>query len=266
MWNKYVRFIFILALIGSFVACKSTKQVSGKTALITGISVNNVLMNQAQIKTIDASRVNFAIPIQNQSTVLKGFIKARVDSCVQVSLQALFGIEVVRMHLTQDSIFILDRINQRYVAEAFETLTAQAPIDFFQLQGLLLNRIVDTEKRGKVLPFSYAKEENMHLLSYENSNFALQYVVNDIFQVLRTTLSDTTRSKYLMAEYDQFEPSNSVLYPRKTKLMLMFGAQQYAVDYTLEKVEFNTPLELSLSIPARYKRVVLLDIAKEFSK
>lgn len=56
---------------------------------------------------------------------------------MQISIQALFGIEVARIHLTQDSLILLDRINQQYVAESFfRRLSPAFPVSFRMLQTI----------------------------------------------------------------------------------------------------------------------------------
>ena len=45
---------------------------------------------------------------------------------------------------------------------------------------------------------------------------------------------------------------------------MLFSQQQYAIDYSIEKVEFNQQIDLSIVIPPRYKQILLADIAKEY--
>lgn len=44
---------------------------------------------------------------------------------------------------------------------------------------------------------------------------------------------------------------------------MLFSQQQYAIDYSIEKVEFNQQMIYRV-IPPRYKQILLADIAKEY--
>jgi hypothetical protein len=266
MLNKLSYKILFACVLITFAACKTTKQASKQPILPIESPANTILAEQARIQTINASRVNFSFPMQQQQASLRGSIKATMDSCLQISIQALFGIEVARIHITQDSLILLDRINQQYVAESFSSFNSQLPITYDMLQGIILNRIVDTTPKKDFSSFLHQKEENVHILSYENSNFAQQYVVTTAHRLQRASISDQTKTNYMMAEYQQFETIDTIVYPQKSTIFMLFSNQQYTVEYSIDKVEYNKKIDLTVSIPPRYKRILLADIAKEIFK
>jgi hypothetical protein len=266
MLNKLLYKILCACVLITFAACKTTKQVSKQPILPIESPINNILAEQARIKTINASRVNFSIPMQQQPTSLRGSIKATIDSCLQISIQALFGIEVARIHITQDSLILLDRMNQQYVAESFSSFNTQLPVTYDMLQAIILNRIADASPSNDFSFFLHQKEDNLHILSYENSNFAQQYIVNSAHRLQRASISDQTKTNYIMAEYQQFETLDAIVYPKKSTIFMLFSNQQYTVEYSIDNVEYNKKIDLNVSIPPRYKRILLADIAKEIFK
>ena len=264
MSNKSGFRLLLACMLLLLVACKTTKIDTAQSVVPIQVPLKKIVANQQQIQTINASKVSFSIPMQNQQTPLRGSIKARIDSCMQISIQALFGIEVARIHLTQDSLILLDRINQQYVAESFSSFGSTFPVSFRMLQAIILNRLVDVTTKDDFSDFLYQKDENLHIVSYENSNFAIQYLVNDALHLLRTTVRDAEKRHYMMAEYQQFDTYNTIVYPKKNAIVMLFSQQQYAIDYSIEKVEFNQQIDLSIVIPPRYKQILLADIAKEY--
>ncbi len=72
---------------------------------------------------------------------LKGQLRMRNDSLVWVSITATMGIEVVRAKVSNDSVWVVNRLERTYLAEPIETLAAQLgmPISLPLIQTLLLD-------------------------------------------------------------------------------------------------------------------------------
>ncbi len=72
---------------------------------------------------------------------LSGQLRMRKDSLVWVSVTATMGVEVLRAKISNDSIWILNRLEKTYLAEPLDTLTTQLgmPLSLPLLQALLLD-------------------------------------------------------------------------------------------------------------------------------
>ena len=70
---------------------------------------------------------------------VSGSIRMRRDSVVWISASAFLGMESVRTLVTQDSVFLVNRMNQTYLAEPLSTMaqTMQA-LSLREIQALLL--------------------------------------------------------------------------------------------------------------------------------
>lgn len=72
---------------------------------------------------------------------LKGQLRMRKDSLVWVSVSATMGVEVFRVKISNDSVWILNRMEKTYLAEPLDTVSAQLgmPLSLPLLQTLLLD-------------------------------------------------------------------------------------------------------------------------------
>ncbi len=72
---------------------------------------------------------------------LKGQLRMRNDSLVWVSITATIGIEVVRAKVSNDSVWVVNRIERTYLAEPLDSLSAQLgmPLSLPLIQTLLLD-------------------------------------------------------------------------------------------------------------------------------
>ena len=72
---------------------------------------------------------------------LSGQIRMRNDSLIWLSVTATMGIEVVRAKVSNDSVWVLNRLEKTYLAEPLDTLSGQLgmPLSLPLIQTLLLD-------------------------------------------------------------------------------------------------------------------------------
>ena len=73
----------------------------------------------------------------------KANLKIINDQILQLSVQPLFGIEIFRFYIDNDTVVILDRMNKRYVKESINELKNRYPVefDYHTLQSLFTNKL-----------------------------------------------------------------------------------------------------------------------------
>ena len=74
---------------------------------------------------------------------LSGQLRMRKDSVVWFSVTATMGVEVLRAKISNDSIWILNRLEKSYLAEPLDTISAQLgiPLSLPLVQIMLLDNI-----------------------------------------------------------------------------------------------------------------------------
>ena len=72
---------------------------------------------------------------------LSGQLRMRKDSLVWVSVTAMMGVEVLRAKISNDSVWLLNRLEKTYLAEPLDTVSAQLgiPLSLPLVQILLLD-------------------------------------------------------------------------------------------------------------------------------
>lgn len=72
---------------------------------------------------------------------LKGQVRMRQDSLVWLSVTATMGVEVLRAKVSNDSVWIINRMEKSYLAESLDTVSAQLgmPLSLQWLQIMLLD-------------------------------------------------------------------------------------------------------------------------------
>jgi hypothetical protein len=85
------------------------------------------------------AKMSGALKMEQEELSFTGNIRMRRDSTVWISVSAFLGMESIRTLVTQDSVILVNRMNQTYLAEPISTMaqTMQAP-SLREIQALLL--------------------------------------------------------------------------------------------------------------------------------
>ena len=88
--------------------------------------------------------MNGALSVENGEVSFTGTLRMRRDSAVWISAAAMLGMESVRTLVTQDSVIMVNRLNQTYLAEPLATVMEifQTP-SLRELQNKLLGNGTD---------------------------------------------------------------------------------------------------------------------------
>ncbi|RME96977.1 MAG: DUF4292 domain-containing protein, partial [Bacteroidetes bacterium] len=241
-----------LLLVGS--ACK-TKQVvieEETAAVLSGPELlQTVARKQFQANTFDATA-----RISIDSEAMKGSATATIrmekDKAIWMSVRK-FGFEVARALITPDSIFVLNRIGNEYVAEplSYVSETFDLPADLSILQQLLLgNPVYLTTANPKVLLM-----EDTYLLSAEQggSSNTFRFALPD-YQLQEMTYQqakDARSLKVNLLNYQAAGSNRDFAYLREIQInSSTTGAAR--LELTFNRVEINQAVNLKFEIPPSY--------------
>ena len=126
-----MRFRFVIACLGFLLvasSCASRKKT----------------VQPQQPQSFEWLTANMAIQAEGNGMVyndLSGQLRMRKDSLVWLSVTATMGVEVLRAKVSNDSIWIVNRMEKTYLAEPLDTVSAQLgmPLSLPLVQTLLLD-------------------------------------------------------------------------------------------------------------------------------
>ena len=130
MNNYFVRFAFALCLLVTVSSCKTQKKVVAPVAADIKPMVNKSVQDLQD--KLDSCSFNSALVTAkaNVTIVREGnemnfniSYRSKKDSVIWISVSPLLGIEVARLMITEDSVKILDKINNKYEVTSFESVS-----------------------------------------------------------------------------------------------------------------------------------------------
>lgn len=267
-----VRFLFILILIASLAACKSTKNIQTAitkkdtaSVVITGADaradslrfIQNTL-NQIEKNHIDFTTFSAKINVDyqdagNRTYNLNAFVRMQKDSAIWISINAILGIEVMRALITTDSVKLLDKQNKVYTQRSINYLqeVTRLPLDLSTLQNLIIgnpvfldsSNIVSYTKTGNTISLLSIGKWFKNLITVNESDKTVLHSKLDDVDVARNRTADLTYTDYDSKEGEAFSTKRIITVAEKNKLDITLDFKQY---------DLNKEISFPFSVPKNY--------------
>lgn len=114
------------------------------TLLLASCSARKKVVKPTSPQTFEWLTANMSIQAEGNGMAfndLSGQVRMRKDSIVWLNVTATMGVEVLRAKISNDSIWILNRLEKSYLAEPLDSVSAQLgiPLSLPLVQTLLLD-------------------------------------------------------------------------------------------------------------------------------
>ncbi|MCB0706464.1 MAG: DUF4292 domain-containing protein [Saprospiraceae bacterium] len=252
--NKPLFWLGIAALL-LFAACHSAKGLAANDLKkrSTRFLLKELVENQVDAEWFSAkAKITYSDAYENM--VLSSNIRIRKDSLIWMNFKKL-SVEAVRIQITPDSIYIIDRLNNQYSIKGFGFLQKQyqLPATFESLQNLLLGNPVffTTDLESDVLGQQYQ-------LVGAGTRYSNTYLLNGLSYLLEGLILEDKQEKLVLtavlSDYRKTEGARNFSYFRSVTLQGE-DKDEISVELELSKVEINVPKIISFEIPERYTRM-----------
>lgn len=265
--------LLLVTLLG-FYGCKSAKVPGGKEKVNTKELKEFVASMQEQEPAFRTFSARLSVDLQTGDKTMGARVELKLvkDSALQLSVQPFLGIEVFRMELTPDSVKVMDRMNKRYVAEGYTALKEEWPIDFnfYNLQALFVHQLFlpgEQEVEGVHYDQFRLDREGAITRLHARDRMDLRYCfeANSSEQLLSTLITEGNGRYSLLWKYLSLEAQPSVAWLFPLQMQVSFrdeGIRKGGMDIRFSRLQWDKPLNMDFSVPAKYKRITLADIIK----
>ncbi len=281
MNNYFVRFAFALCLLVTVSSCRTQKKVVAPVAADIKPMVNKSVQD-LQYK-LDSCSFNSALVTAkaNVTVVREGgemnfniSYRSKKDSVIWISVSPLLGIEVARLMITEDSVKILDKINNKYELTSFESINKmlQMKVNFEIVQALLYGNFFAYKKNENRFNSVYLEDSlgsQFYILSSLNKKKLKRsleekdlnkpviqdvYVNDTTYRINRVQVEDQRINKILNTEYSDFRLTDGGLFPFKSKTNITADKNiEIRIEYG--KVAKAESLDFPFTIPNNYERI-----------
>jgi len=213
----------------------------------------------------------FSAEYQNGSkkNSFSGQIRIRKDSLIWISLTPMLGIEAVRLMISQDSVKLINRLNNTYFIGDYEYVNRflNTNIDYDLLQAFLLGNDLQFYENGKFRAavdrgeYKLSTSERQKLKKYvRSSDEKLKIFIQNIwldarsFKITHAEVKEIRRDNIkLESTYDAFEDQGGQLFPGEMKYII-WAENTIRVSAGFSKIILDLPQQFPFKIPASYTR------------
>lgn len=268
------RIFALVVLIGLLASCRSTKKIQtaiakkdtvGVVTVPTDVPKNDTFqMIRTVLNKVDSNRIDFRtftakVNVDYTGADAKKYnvnanIRMYKDSAIWVSVNALLGIEAMRLYITEDSIKLLDKLNKTYTARSVDYLqdVTSLPLNLKNLQDLIIGNpvfldpnIVSYSINNNQIAMLSLGEFFKNLLTVDLGDKTLLHIKLDDKDPARNRTADLTYSDYENKKGPWFSTKRRIVVAEKNRLDVKLDFKQY---------DFNGDVSFPFSIPKNYDR------------
>lgn len=248
--------ILSLCILFLGASCKVSKNTAIKSVkrMKPEMLVDEMISKQVKAKQLEG-KMKLKFSDEYQTLRGTGTVKMIKDSVIWMNVKAL-GFEVGRALITQDSFFMLFRLQKEYIAEPLSYVEElyNVPANLSILQTIILGNPVFFQTSG----FEMQPAELSYHLFGKNDSMESNYWLNNVNLSLEKMSFDDFRSgrtiDMKLENYAQTTENQNFSYFRNLEL---FSKQtgKISVDIDFIKLDLNIPTDIKFEIPERYERV-----------
>jgi hypothetical protein len=248
-------FVFTLLLIVFSTSCSSTRKAGkgSKKNLDSTYLLQQMTNNKFDADWFSA-RLRVTYEGEDQSVSGSATLRMKKDSAVWMSVKKL-GLELARVLVTKDSVYVLDRFNREYSVESLDYLASSygLPASLLGLQDFLLGNAVifDDQQLGvKPLGPTYQLTASSEALISDYWIDASEYFVH------KMAFNDKSNNQQVNVLLEEFAPTTDqqkFSYLRSLDINSP-SLSKVTIGIKFSKLEVNIPKELNFEIPSKYTR------------
>jgi hypothetical protein len=285
--TRTISISFVLLLIASIVSCRQKKKAmpSSEAPVTTDTLAGRCRMDYKSARALARymkekefaftwlnAKANVESNIDGKEESFDIRINIRKDSAMLVTIQYLLGLQVAKVLISKDSVLFVNYIEKTYFKGDFTYINEllNADLDFDLIQAVLFGNSAEYQDEETRLKPVADRINCRYLLSTERKRRLrkIQSGQNDLrsplqtltlrqdYKIIRNEFIDPVTNRMFTAAYSGFQLKDSVFAPYHVDIDI--SAQKKAsvkIDYV--RIEKNTPLKLSLNVPAKYDPIQL---------
>ena len=263
--------LFAAALLLLLVSCSPARKVMKAPLKEEGADYLFSRLKESELK-YEWFSAKFSAEYTNKGkeTSFNGQIRIRKDSLIWLSLTPMLGIEAMRLVITQDSVKMMNRLNDTYFIGDYEYLNRflNTNIDYDLLQAFLLGNDLrfyengkfratidnheyklSTGERGKLKKYVKSSSENLKIfiqnIWLDPENFKITHA--DVKELRRENIR-------LEANYQDFLKVGEQLFPGSMRYTI-WAENTIKVRADFSKMTIDVPQQFPFRIPASFQQV-----------
>lgn len=180
-------------------------------------------------------------------------LRIKKDSVIWISVQPGLGIEAARLKVTQDSVFMINRLHKEFLATDYSYLSEKFKVDmnYDVLQAILLGNY-QPQGQEKVMD----AEQLQHIQQLRTTLLFDYFIGRESQKLQQLNVKDQQTSNTITVKYNNFQAVGQVPFAHELIAEALKSGQP--ATFTLNHSRVTTTdeiLDFPFAVPADYKRL-----------
>ncbi|WP_028377139.1 DUF4292 domain-containing protein [Leeuwenhoekiella sp. MAR_2009_132] len=249
---------FVVLLMVSLTACKSTKKVAATNDdLASAKIIASHYETHPQFETLAARlKIKYSDPDRTQSVTVS--LRMQKDETIWMSASVL-GISLAKAMITKDRVQFYEKIDGTYFDGDFKLLSdlLGTELNYEQVEALLLGEPIYDLRNGG---FSAGATGTRYLVAprQQQNLFNLFFYLNaGAFTLQEQRLTQSKEQRDLTIKYADYIKEQNGYFPTAISISAQEENKETLVDIEYKGVDFNTEVSFPFSIPGGLKEIKL---------
>ena len=168
---------------------------------------------------------------------------------IWISVSAILGLEAARIHLTPDSVKVINRLNSTYFVGHIAELTKRykLPLSFYEIQNVLLAK--HSFSNANAFQLLTSEQDYLLFANSDTANYTLRLNTDYLPLEINSVQQDSLSLKLI---YSSFVAVQEEWLPQNTDLQVLTPNNTLNFTYSYSKMLVNRPKKIKFSIPSSY--------------
>ena len=194
------------------------------------------------------------------------------DQAIYISLRPMLGIEVGKLIITADSLYAIDKVHKRYIAEKVSILTSGIPVTVSDVQDIFLGRpcIIGkgTLSQANRSEMTSSTEQNSVMLT-PSANY-MGYVYSFIFDKSNRITSldiapEGSSTAAYKVKYSDVKATKAGNIAHSINANATIEKKKLTFSLTYKDIDWNGDVKIDRSLPKGYTRMSARDLFLMFA-
>jgi hypothetical protein len=284
MINKkyiYLPFICIISMLFFGLSCKSKKHALQTVTIASEDTLGRCRLSFKTAKTLSRhikenelkyewiyAKADVEVLIDGEDHKLDIRVKAKRDSAMWISIQAIGLIDIAKLLITRDSVKMVVYVKKQYFKGDFNYINQllNADLDFDLIQAALIGNSADFDDDDSKMKPVIDRDNCNYLLSTERKR-KLRRISNgqdslkrslqmmrldpENYKIINNDFEDVATNRSFHAKYEKFHVSDSIFAPHLVNIEIK-AEKKIDLKINYVRMEINQPQKLTLNIPKNY--------------
>ncbi len=279
MKNNLTKLAIIALTMMAMTACGTVKKAASQpnpttpttpTTTVTSDPCDAVIATLGNWQTMQTGG-NITL---NAGSSFSSSVQVRMvrDEAIYISLRPVLGIEVGKLLITGDSLYAVDKVHKRYIAEKVSLLTSGIPVTVSDVQDMFLGRpfLIGKGTLNEALKSQVtAAAEGVGLTlaaneQYKGYGYSFTFDKKNHIVSLNIVPQGSTEAAY-QARYSDVKNTQAGNIAHSINVKASTDKRQLSLSITYKNIDWNGNIKIDRSVNTNYTRMNARDLFSLFA-